>query len=90
MNKSLDLSSVRIFSNTKNDILNSMHLVGHQVYLSDYEDFKIYHKYELIGVNYVKDPILDLYPYIGKDGDKRCAHKFLILAEKLKIKLLKS
>lgn len=43
MNK-LDLSNVRIYANTKADIIDAMDLIGEEVYMSDWDDFNPHSK----------------------------------------------
>ena len=50
MGRKLDLSGVRIYSNTKDDILDAMNLIGEEVFLSNYEDFRQNIRDKLTGV----------------------------------------
>ena len=48
--KKLNLENVRIYSNTKDDILDAMNLIGEEVFLSNYEDFRQNIRDKLTGV----------------------------------------
>ena len=50
--KKLDLSRVRIFSNTKDDARDAIDLIGEEVYLSDDASFSSYNKGNLIEVSF--------------------------------------
>lgn len=52
MNRPLDLSKVKVYSNTKEDAIKALSLIGQDIYMSDDEDFSDYVKGELIGVRY--------------------------------------
>ena len=51
----LDLSGVRIYSNTKDDVRDAIDLIGEEVYLSDYMDFKSYIKGNLVSACYANN-----------------------------------
>lgn len=65
MVKQLDLSGVRIYANTKDDVKDALDLVGERVYLSDYEDFETFEEGGLVEVNYSNGIA---YPFFGGDG----------------------
>ena len=81
MSGKLDLSGVRIYSNTKRDTLDAMDLIGEEVYFSDWLDFRGYDKGYLLEVRYAHGI---LYPFLG--GIEMNKYKYLILAKDAKFK----
>ena len=81
MDRKLDLSGVRIYSNTKDDIVNAIDLIGEEVYMSDWEDFRGYDKGNLLEVKYAHG---NPYPFLG--GYEVRPYKYLILAKDAKFK----
>ena len=81
MDRKLDLSGVRIYSDTKRDILDALDLIGEEVFLSDWEDFRSYDKGNLLGVNYGRGV---LYPFLG--GFDITKYDYFILAKDAKFK----
>ena len=79
--KKLDLSEVRIFSNTKDDARDAIDLIGEEVFLSDYMDFRSYNKGNLIEVSF-GDDISCLFQ--GEFGIEK--YKYFILAKDAKFK----
>ena len=78
----LDLSGVRIYSNTKDDARDAIDLIGEEVYLSDDASFRSYIKGNLIEVSF-SDGFL--YPFRG--GNERIGmYKYFILAKDAKFK----
>lgn len=65
--KKLDLENVRIYSNTKDDIVDALDLIGQKVYMSDDEDFRRYSERELVGVCCEKDPSSAKFPFKGEN-----------------------
>lgn len=86
MNKPLDLSNTKVYTNTKEDAIKALSLIGEYVYMSDYEDFKEYTKGELIGVSYTNDSTNMHFPFLCRIcviGS--CAHyKYFILEKDAK------
>jgi hypothetical protein len=85
MGRKLDLSGVRIYSDTKRDILDALDLIGEEVYFSDWSDFRGYDKGYLLEVRYAHGI---LYPFLG--GIEMNKYKYLILAKDAKFKDEKS
>ena len=81
MDRKLDLNGVRIYSNTKDDTLDAMDLIGEEVYFSDWLDFRGYDKGYLLEVRYAHGI---LYPFLG--GIEMNKYKYLILAKDAKFK----
>ena len=79
--KKLDLSGVRIYSNTKDDARDAIDLIGEEVFLSDYMDFRSYNKGNLIEVSF-GDDISCLFQ--GEFGIEK--YKYFILAKDAKFK----
>lgn len=52
MSKELNLENVRIYSSTKNDILDAINLIGEKVYFSDDVNFESYKEGNLLEVSY--------------------------------------
>lgn len=77
--KKLDLSSVRIYTNTKDDIVDAIDLIGEEVFLSDWLDFRGYDKGNLLEVKYTHGV---LYPFLG--GYEVRPYKYFILAKDAK------
>lgn len=77
----LDLSGVRIYSNTRDDIADAINLVGEEVYLSDWADFRGYDKGNLLEVKYTHGV---LYPFLG--GNELGKYKYFILCKDAKFK----
>lgn len=80
--KKLDLSGVRIYSNTKDDARDAIDLIGEEVYLSDVLDFRSYIKGNLVSVCYANG---FLHPF---RGGNECigTYKYFILAKDAKFK----
>ena len=81
MDRKLDLSGVRIYSNTKDDIVNALDLIGEEVYLSDDANFKSYRKGYLLEVKYANGVT---YPFLG--GYEVGSYRYFILAKDAKFK----
>lgn len=81
MCRKLDLSGVRIYTNTKCDIIDAMNLIGEKVYLSDDVNFESYEEGNLEEVSYANDIS---YPFLGECGIGAC--RYLILAKDVKFK----
>ena len=81
MGRKLDLSGVRIYSNTKDDIVDAIDLIGEEVYLSDDVNFRSYREGHLLEVRYAHGI---LYPFLG--GIEMNKYKYLILAKDAKFK----
>lgn len=64
MNKPLDLSRVKVYSNTKEDAIKAISLIGEKVYMSNDENFSDYTKGELLAVRYGKDSTIVKYPFL--------------------------
>ena len=77
----LDLSGVRIYSNTKDDARDAIALIGEEVYLSDDASFKEYAKGNLVEVRYGYGIS---YPFLGGFGIEK--YKYFILAKDAKFK----
>ena len=78
----LDLSGVRIYSNTKEDARDAIDLIREEVYLSDVLDFRSYIKGNLVSVCYANG---FLHPF---RGGNECIgpYKYFILAKDAKFK----
>ena len=81
MCRKLDLRNVRIYANTKDDITDAINLVGEEVYLSDWADFRGYDKGNLLEVKYAHGV---LYPFLG--GYEVRPYKYFILCKDAKFK----
>ena len=81
MDRKLDLSGVRIYANTKRDIVDAIDLIGEEVYLSDDANFKSYRKGNLLEVKYANGVT---YPFLG--GYEIGSYKYFILAKDAKFK----
>lgn len=79
MDKKLDLSNVRIYTNVKCDIVDALDLIGEEVYLSDDKNFEAYRKGCLTEVKYANGVT---YPFLG--GYELGAYKYFILAKDAK------
>lgn len=77
----LDLSGVRIYSNTKDDARDAIDLIGEEVYLSDWTDFRGYDKGNLLEVKYAPDV---LYPFLGGHWHEARIYKYFILVKDAK------
>ena len=79
--KKLDLSGVRIYSNTKDDARDAIDLIGEEVYLSDDASFSSYNKGNLIEVSFSNE-----YSCLfqGEFGIEK--YKYFILAKDAKFK----
>lgn len=88
MNKPLDLSKVKVYSNTKEDVIKAISLIGQDIYMSDDENFSDCVKGELLAVRYGKDSTIVKFPFLcGIYGIERCAHyKYFILEKDAKFK----
>lgn len=83
--KKIDIESgVRIYSNTKDDIIDVMSLIGEKVYVSSTKDFECYGIFKLAGVKFVLNKnecfIVDTL------GGTQLSYKYLILAKDVKFK----
>lgn len=83
--KKLDLSGVRIYANTKDDARDAIDLIGEEVYLSDWADFREYDKGTLVEVKYGHG-ISYSYPFLGGIGFDMEKYKYFILAKDAKFK----
>lgn len=84
MDRQLDLSNVRIYSNTKQDIVDAIDLIGEEVYLADRADFGLHTKAKLTGVICAED---DDSPFFrGAGNQHQWGYKYLILAKDAKFK----
>lgn len=81
MGRKLDLSGVRIYSDTKADAIDAMDLIGEEVFLSDWEDFRGYDKGNLIEVTCGRGV---LYPFLGGFDVRK--YRYFILAKDAKFK----
>lgn len=83
MNKQLDLRSVRIYKNEKQDIIDAIDLIGQEVYMSDDADFNTYDICNLVGVRYIED---NFCPFIGRAEKRKDAYtyRFFVLAKDAK------
>ena len=82
--KKLDLSGVRIYSNTKDDARDAIDLIGEEVFLSDWENFEPYTREKLTGVIYAED---DDHPFFHRVGNQsQWGYKYFILAKDAKFK----
>ena len=79
MDRNLYLSGVRIYSNTKDDIVAAMNLIGEEVYLSDDENFRSYREGHLLEVKYANGVT---YPFLG--GYEIGSYRYFILAKDAK------
>ena len=87
MDRKLDLSGVRIYSNTKDDIIDAMDLIDEEVYMSNFSDFNTYDICNLAGVVGIKYIECASYHFLA-EGDEGGFHKyrFFILAKDAKFK----
>lgn len=81
MSKELNLENVRIYSSTKNDIIDAINLIGEKVYFSDDVNFESYKEGNLLEVSY-RDNIS--YPFLGACG--LGAYKYFIPVKDAKFK----
>lgn len=81
MSKELNLENVRIYSSTKNDIIDAINLISEKVYFSDDVNFESYKEGNLLEVSY-RDNIS--YPFLGACGIG--AYKYFIIAKDVKFK----
>ena len=79
--KKLDLSGVRIYSNTKDDARDAIDLIGEEVYLSDDASFSSYNKGNLIEVSFSNE-----YSYLFQGGFGIEKYKYFILEKDAKFK----
>ena len=79
MDRNPYLSGVRIYSNTKDDIVAAMNLIGEEVYLSDDENFRSYREGHLLEVKYANGVT---YPFLG--GYEIGSYRYFILAKDAK------
>lgn len=85
MNKPLDLSRVKIYSNTKEDAIKAISLIGEKVYMANDENFSDYTEGELLAVRYGKDSTIIKYPFLCGIG--RYSHyMYIILCKDAKFK----
>ena len=75
----LDLSGVRIYSNTKDDARDAIDLIGEEVYLSDDASFSSYNKGNLIEVSFSNE-----YSYLFQGGFGIEKYKYFILEKDAK------
>ena len=78
--KKLDLENVKIYANTKRDIVDAIDLIGEEVYFSDNVNFESYTREKLTGVIYAED---DDHPFFCR---ARWGHNYFILAKDAKFK----
>ena len=84
MGRKLDLNGVRIYANTKTDIIDAMDLIGEEVYMSDWEDFNPHSKEKLISVVCAEDSNC---PFFCNHGSQdRWGYRYFILAKDAKFK----
>ena len=85
--KKLNLENVRIYSNTKDDILDAMDLIDREVYMSNFSDFNTYDKCNLAGVVGIKHIASDSRHFLaeGDNGLGFREYKYLILAEEMEM-----
>ena len=85
--KKLNLENVRIYSNTKDDILDAMDLIDREVYMSNFSDFNTYDKCNLAGVVGIKHIKSDSRHFLaeGDNGLGFREYKYLILAEEMEM-----
>lgn len=84
MYRTLDLSDVKIYTNAKCDIIDALDLIGEEVFLSDYADFRSYVKAKLAGVTYTED---NYRPFFHRgENPNLCEYKYFILAKVVKFK----
>ena len=79
MDRKLDLSGVRIYTNAKCDIVDAINLIGEEIYLSDDVTFESYRKGNLLEVKYANGVT---YPFLG--GYEVGSYKYFILAKDAK------
>ena len=85
MNKPLDLSSVKVYTNTKEEAIKAISLIGEKFYMSNDENFSDYIKGELLAVRYGKDSTIVKYPFLC--GFESYSHyKYVILCKDVKFK----
>lgn len=85
MKRPLDLSRVKVYSNTKEDTIEALSRIGENVYMSDADDFSIYTQGKLNGVRYASDGAYTDHPYLC--GNMVSIHyKYIILCEDAKFK----
>ena len=77
--KTLNLENVKIYTNTKDDIVAAMDLIGEEVYLFDDVNFKPYKKGCLLEVKYANGVT---YPFLG--GYEIGSYRYFILAKDAK------
>lgn len=83
MRTPLDLENVRIYS--KADVVDAIHLIGQDVYMSDDKNFENYYENRLVGVQLIEDePALPFV--VGYDGMGREFYKYFILKKDIKFK----
>ena len=80
MDRKLDLSNVKIYTNAKCDIVDAIDLIGEEVYLSDDENFRSYREGHLLEVKYANGVA---YPFLG--GYEVGSYKYFILAKDAKL-----
>lgn len=85
MDKKLDLRNVKIYSNTKGDIIYALYLIGEEVYLSNDSNFNTYDVGNLVGIKYIDG---NVFPFLGRpEGDKASyTYRFFVLAKDAKFK----
>ena len=77
--RKLDVSRVRIYSNTKLDIVDALDLIGKDVFLSDYADFRQNIHAKLTGVILAAD---DDRPYFHRsEKTSPMGYKYFVLAK---------
>ena len=77
--KTLNLENVKIYTNTKDDIVAAMNLIGEEVYLSDDVNFRSYREGHLLEVKYANGVA---YPFLG--GYEIGSYRYFILAKDAK------
>lgn len=85
MKQPLDLSRVKVYTNTKEDAIKALSLVGEEVYMSNEDDFGLYTRGKLIGVRYAGDCAYSDQPYLC--GSMLGSHyRYIILCKDAKFK----
>lgn len=85
MKRTLDLSRVKVYTNTKEDAIEALSLIGENVYMSDADDFSIYAQGKLNGVRYASDGAYTDRSYLC--GNMVSIHyKYIIFCEDAKFK----
>lgn len=81
--KKLDLENVRVYSCTKDDVIDAIDLIGEKVFVSDTKDFEEYYKHKLMGIQFEED---SSYAFMCFDDCQTIIYKYFILAKDVKFK----